>query len=108
MVIGQAPRQLDNNITVVGRVLQGMELLSALPRGTGSGGFYETAAERTPIRVIRLASEIPESVRIPVQVLRTDTAVFREAVEARRNRVDEFYKRPAGHIDLCNVPVTLR
>ena len=108
VVIGQAPRQLDNNITVVGRVLQGMELLSALPRGTGSGGFYETAAERTPIRVIRLASEIPESVRIPIQVLRTDTAVFREAVEARRNRVDEFYKRPAGHIDLCNVPVTLR
>jgi peptidylprolyl isomerase len=108
VVIGQAPRQLDNNITVVGRVLQGMELLSALPRGTGSGGFYETAAERTPIRVIRLASEIPESVRIPVQVLRTDTAVFREAVEARRNRVDEFYKRPAGHIDLCNVPVTVR
>jgi peptidylprolyl isomerase len=108
VVIGQEPRQLDNNITVVGRVLLGMELLSALPRGTGSGGFYETASERTPIRVIRLASEIPEAVPIPVQVLRTDTAVFREAVEARRNRTDEFYKRPAGHIDLCNVPVTLR
>jgi cyclophilin family peptidyl-prolyl cis-trans isomerase len=28
--------------------------------------------------------------------------------EARRNRVDDFYKRPAGHIDLCNIPVPVR
>ncbi len=24
------------------------------------------------------------------------------------NRVDDFYKRPAGHIDLCNIPVPVR
>ena len=29
-------------------------------------------------------------------------------VEARRNRRDEWYKRPAGHIDLCNVPIPVR
>src|SRR6202000_1894163 len=39
-VIGQAPRHLDRNITVVGRVVQGMELLSALPRGGETMGFY--------------------------------------------------------------------
>lgn len=108
VVIGQSPRQLDDNITVVGRVLQGMEILSAIPRGPGPAGFYEDASERTPIRVVRLASEVPEAVRIPLQVLRTDTEVFRNSLEARRNRVDEFYKRPAGHIDLCNIPVTVR
>jgi peptidylprolyl isomerase len=108
VVIGQAPRQLDRNITVVGRVLQGMELLSAIPRGPAPMGFYENAGERTPIRAIRLASEVPEDVRIPLQVLRTDTQTFRDLVESKRNRVDEFYKQPAGHIDLCNVSVPVR
>jgi peptidylprolyl isomerase len=108
VVIGQAPRQLDDNITVVGKVLMGMELLSALPRGPGAMGFHESAGGRTPIRAIRLASEVPEEVRPRIEVLRTDTATFRDATEARRNRVDEFYRRPAGHVDLCNLPVPVR
>jgi peptidylprolyl isomerase len=108
VVIGQAPRQLDDNITVVGRVLQGMELLSAIKRGSAPSGFYENPAERTPVRAIRLASEVPENVRAPLQVLRTDSQTFRDVVESKRNRVDDFYKRPAGHIDLCNVAVPTR
>jgi peptidylprolyl isomerase len=108
VVIGQSPRQLDRNITTVGRVLQGMELLSVLPRGTGPLGFYEDPARRTPIRAIRLASTVPAAERTDIQVLRTDTPLFAELVEARRNRRDDWYKRPAGHIDLCNVPVPVR
>ena len=34
-VIGHAPRQLDRNIAVVGRVIEGIEHLSTLPRGNG-------------------------------------------------------------------------
>ncbi|MDQ3206314.1 MAG: peptidylprolyl isomerase [Pseudomonadota bacterium] len=108
VVIGQSPRQLDRNITVVGRVIDGMERLSVLPRGTGPLGFYETPAERAPIRSIRLAIDVPENERSDLQVMRTDTATFDELVEARRNRRDEWYKVPAAHIDLCNVPVPVR
>jgi peptidylprolyl isomerase len=108
VVIGQAPRQLDDNITVVGRVLQGMELLSAIRRGPDPLGFYENPVERTPIRAVRLASEVPEDVRIAIQVLRTDTQTFRDLLESKRNRVDDFYKKPAGHIDLCNVSIPTR
>lgn len=108
VTIGQSPRQLDDNITVVGRVLAGMELLSTIRRGPPPAGFYEDPRERTPIRAIRLASEMPAADRTPLQVLRTDTRSFREATEARRNRVDGFYKRPAGNIDLCNVPIPTR
>jgi peptidylprolyl isomerase len=108
VVTGQSPRQLDRNITVVGRVVQGIELLSTLPRGTGALGFYEKAEQRTPIKSIRLASEVPEAERTSLELLRTDTATFTELVEARRNRRDEWYKRPAGHIDLCNVPLPVR
>lgn len=108
VVIGQSPRQLDRNITVVGRVIHGIELLSALPRGTGPLGFYEQPDQRVPIRAIRLASEVPEAERSRLELLRTDTPLFDELVEARRNRRDDWYKRPAGHIDLCNVPLPVR
>jgi peptidylprolyl isomerase len=108
VVIGQAPRHLDRNMTVVGRVLMGMELLSALPRGQGASGFYEDPSRRTPIRAVRLASEAPASALPKLEVLRTDSSTFREATEARRNRSDPFFTRPAGHIDLCNVPVPVR
>lgn len=108
VVIGQSPRQLDRNITVVGRVVYGIERLSVLPRGTGPLGFYEKAEQRVPIRSIRLGSELPAGERLPLQALRTDTALFAELVEARRNRRDAWYQTPAGHIDLCNVPLPVR
>ena len=108
VVTGQSPRQLDRNITLVGRVLKGMELLSTIKRGPDPMGFYENAAERTPITSIQLASELPADQRVPLQVLRTDSRTFADAVEARRNRVDGFYKRAAGHIDLCNIPLPVR
>jgi len=108
VTIGQSPRQLDDNITVVGRVLSGMELLSTIRRGPPPLGFYEEPRERTSIRSIRLASEIPAAQRTPLQVMRTNTRSFRDVTEARRNRVDGFYKRPAGHVDLCNAAIPTR
>ncbi len=108
VVDGQSPRQLDRNITVVGRVLKGMELLSVIPRGPEPMGFYEDPAQRTPITSIALASDVPEAQRTPLQVLRTDTPLFARLVEMRRNRDDGWYKVPAGHIDLCNVPIPVR
>ena len=108
VVIGQAPRALDHQLTMVGRVVQGMELLSATPRGSGPLGFYEKPEQRAPITAIRLASEVAPAERTPLQLLRTDSQAFIDATEARRNRVDDFYTEPAGHIDLCNVPLPVR
>ena len=108
VVTGQSPRQLDRNITVVGRVVQGMEFLSVLPRGTGPLGFYEKPEQRATIKRIRLAADVPAAERTPLEVLRTGTPLFDELVDARRNRRDDWYKVPAGHIDLCNVPLPVR
>src|SRR3546814_5509061 len=52
-----------------------------------------------------LAADVPEAERPKLQVLRTDTALFDAVVEPRRNRRDGWYKRPAGHIDLCNITI---
>lgn len=108
VVIGHAPRQLDRNIAVVGRVVQGMELLSALPRGSGPLGFYEKPEQRLPIASVRVAADVPAAQRTPLEILRTDTPTFNALVESRRNRRDDWYKVPAGRIDLCSVPIPVR
>lgn len=108
VVIGQAPRALDRQLTAVGRVIKGMELLSASPRGAEPMGMYDKPEQRITIKSIHLASELPESERTPLQLLRTNSQAFTEATEARRNRVDDFYKIPSGHIDLCNVALPVR
>jgi peptidylprolyl isomerase len=107
VAIGQSPRQLDDNLTVVGKVLLGMELLATIRRGPAPSGIYENPTERTPIRSVRLASEVPKEQRTRLIVLRTDTDTFRDATAARRHRIDDFYKRSSGHIDICNVPVAV-
>ena len=108
VVTGHAPRHLDRNITVVGRVMQGMEFLSSLPRGTGALGFYEKPEQMTAIKAIRMAADVPEAERSKLEVLRTDTATFKNVIEAQRNRGGDWYKFAAGHIELCNVPVPVR
>ena len=108
VVTGHAPRQLDRNITVVGRVMQGMELLSSLPRGTGALGFYEKSDQMTAIKAIRIAADVPEAERSKLEILRTDTATFKAVVEAQRNRGGDWYKVAAGYIELCNVPLPVR
>ena len=108
VVTGNAPRQLDRNITLVGRVVQGMDILSTMPRGRGAMGFYEKPDERTPITHVRLAADVPDAERAQLEVLKTDTQTFTDLVESRRNRQDEWYKVPAGRIDVCNVPLPVR
>jgi peptidylprolyl isomerase len=108
VVIGHSPRHLDRNITLVGRVLQGMEHLTTLPRGTGALGFYEQAAQRVPIRSIRLASELPADERIALEVLRTDTPLFERYVATRRNRRESWFIDPVGRVELCNIAIPTR
>jgi peptidylprolyl isomerase len=107
-VIGNAPRQLDLNVALVGRVLKGMELLSTLPRGSGDMGFYVASETPVPILSMRLAADLPQGERTPVEVLRTDSATFRAVLDQRRERHEAWFKHNPGAIDLCNVPLPVR
>ncbi|GFE76215.1 peptidylprolyl isomerase [Novosphingobium sp. TCA1] len=105
-VIGHAPRQLDRNVAIVGRVISGIENLSALPRGTGEIGFYKTPGERTAIRAIRMGNEVTG---LPAyEYLSTESRSFAAYVDKRANRQDTFYVHPAGGVDVCNAPVPIR
>lgn len=107
--IGQAPRRLDHQLAVVGRIVEGMQWLSALPRGTGPLGMYSDPAKMgMPILSVRLASDLPPAKRVHMEALRTDSKTFARVIEANRNRHDAFYKEPAGHISICNVPLPVR
>ena len=107
-VIGNAPRQLDLNVALVGRVLQGMELLSTVPRGSGEMGFYTPTEPPVPIASVRIAADLPESQRTPIEVLRTDSETFRSVLAQRRDRHEAWFKHDPGVIDLCNVPLPVR
>ncbi|MFQ3595852.1 MAG: peptidylprolyl isomerase [Sphingomonadaceae bacterium] len=102
-VIGHGPRHLDRNIALVGRVVLGMELLSSLPRGSGPLGFYESGAERIPVRSARFAESLPPGERPRLALLATNSDSFAAWVEARANRRDAFCVRPAGSADICNL-----
>ena len=107
-VIGQAPRQLDRVIAVVGRVISGIEAMSSLPRGTEALGFYKERSSDVPIASARLAADMPVAERPTYEVIDTGSATFAAYVRKRANRRDDFYIRPAGGVELCNVPVPVR
>jgi peptidylprolyl isomerase len=107
-IIGHAPRHMDRNLAVVGRVVDGIDKLSALPRGTEALGFYKDKAQYVPIKALRLASEIPQGERPDYQYMDTNSRSFADYLRIRGHRNDDFYRQPAAGVDLCNVQVPVR
>jgi peptidylprolyl isomerase len=109
-VIGHAPRHLDRNIALVGRVISGMEHLSSLPRGKGDLGFYaeDEFDKRTPILTVRVASDLPAAEQPEFEYLSTESDSFARYADARANHRDAFFIVPAGGADICNIPVPVR
>lgn len=104
VVIGHAPRHLDRNVTLIGRVIDGMEHLSSLERGTGELGFYEDEGDYVPIEALRFAAADDPA----WQALRTDTKAFQDLISSRRHRGEDWFVDPADAIGLCNVPLPVR
>ncbi|WP_294289103.1 peptidylprolyl isomerase [uncultured Sphingomonas sp.] len=101
--IGHAPRHLDRNIAIVGRVIEGIDALSTLPRGTGGGlGLYEDSSQYVGIVSARLASDLPAAERPRYQYRKTEGPRFGAWIKARENREPPFFTVPAGGADICN------
>jgi peptidylprolyl isomerase len=71
-------------------------------------GFYSKTETPLPIKSIKVAADVPPAERSDLEVIRTDTKTFHALIESRRNRPEEWFKVPAGRIDLCNVPIAVR
>lgn len=101
-IIGHAPRHLDRNLAVVGRIVSGMDLLADRPRGTEELGFYKDDTQRIKIVSAKMASDMDAATRPAFQILDSDTKTFDTWLNAKANRSGAFFVRPAGAVDICN------
>jgi len=110
IVIGQAPRYLDRNLTIFGRVVWGMDLVQRIKRGpTRENGIITQDMDRTWIKRMRLASSIAENERLKIFVADTNSDGFRNMLKERRNRSSVFFHhQPPRVLDVCQVPVPVR
>jgi cyclophilin family peptidyl-prolyl cis-trans isomerase len=106
-VIGPA-RQLDRNITVVGRVVAGMPLLASLPRGPAPMGFYDKPGMNVPIGSVKVAADVPEEQRSKFEVMRTESATYQAVLDAQRRRGGPWTKFSPDHVDLCAATIPVR
>ena len=110
IVIGQAPRYLDRNLTIFGRVVWGMDLVQQIKRGpTLKNGIIEGDLDRTRIKRMRLASSLEKNEQLDVWVADTNSKGFRKMLKERRNRSNKFFHhKPPKVLDICQVPVPAR
>jgi peptidylprolyl isomerase len=110
IVIGQAPRYLDRNLTVFGRVVWGMDVVQRIKRGsTLDNGVIEKDLDRTWIQRMRLASSLEQNELLDIWVADTNSAGFKKSLKERRNRKQKFFHyKPPKVLDICQVPVPAR
>jgi peptidylprolyl isomerase len=111
IVIGEAPRRLDRNLTAFGRVLDGLQYIQKLERGNPDVdlGVIHDEKARDPILRVRIAADLPAAQRPDYRVMRTESAAFAKVIDGRRHPSPEFYHRPPlANLDVClpMVPVT--
>ncbi len=109
-VIGQAPRYLDRNMNIFGRVVHGMDVVQKIRRGPAKeSGIIQDETASSRIRGIRLASDIPKSERLSAFVIDTNNKDFEKTLKNRRNRKQKFFhSKPPKVLDICQVPVAGR
>lgn len=106
-IIGHAPRHLDRNLAVVGRIVSGMDVLADRPRGSEALGFYKGDSERIKIVSAKMASDMGAATP-SWQVLDTTSPSFEAWVKARASRSGAFFVRPANALDICNAQTPIR
>lgn len=102
----QPQRYLDRNLSVAGRVVSGMEHLQALRRVSPPEKPEDDIGEA--IKSIRVAADVPQAERTPLEILRTDTDTFIAFAEARRNRPEAFFYFRPDHLDPCQLSIPTR
>jgi peptidylprolyl isomerase len=110
IVIGQAPRYLDRNLTVFGRVVWGMDVVQRIKRGPPlENGLIEEDLDRSWIKQMRLASSIDSDQRLDIYVADTNSDGFKKMLKDRRDRSQKFFHhKPPKILDICQVPIPAR
>ena len=111
VVIGQAPRRLDRNLTAFGRVIDGMQYLQKLRRGDPEveSGVIQDEDDQDEIIRMRVAADLPEHKRPHYQVMRTEGTAFAKRREERLHVTSPFYfRKPPAVLDVCILTAPVR
>ncbi len=102
----QPQRYLDRNLTVFGQVVEGMDVIQTLRRVSPPESESDDRGEA--IQSVRVAADMSDDERPELEILRTDTPLFAEYVESRRNRPEEFFYHRPDHVDICALVIPVR
>lgn len=98
VTIGQGPRYLDKNITVFGRVLEGMEHFNRLQRTPTDGVAFN------PITNVQVLADVKNDKSV-FKVMKTDSVSFKRLIDARKNRTEPWFVQSYNYVDVCAMPI---
>ena len=107
IVNGPAQRYLDRNVTVFGRVIDGMEYIQSLKRGSNLAGAVDLQGQNI-IRSIKVAADLPADKIQAIEVMDSNSKSFIRLLKSRKNRYGEWFIYQHNYMDACGVPIPVR
>ena len=104
IVIGQATRHLDRNMSTIGRVIYGMPAVQALNRANmnNASGVIENPTKRGKILWAKLAKDISQQNQIKIQIQEQNSAQVTQRLASARKLDNEFFHfKGNGNLDVC-------
>ena len=110
IMMGQAPRHLDKNMSAFGKVIWGQYAINRIRRGDiADGGVIGSAAARTVIKQARLGTDLAPDRQLQLEWLSTSSSEFSQSLAERRSRTHVFYQHKGnGNMDVCYPQVPVR
>ncbi len=110
IVLGQAPRYLDRNMNIFGRVIDGMDVVQRIRRGPANqNGIFQDETASSRIRHVKMATDVPQDELLSAYVMDTNSKAFEKLLDGRRNRKQKFFhNKPPKVLDVCQVPMAGR
>ena len=104
IVIGQATRHLDRNMSVIGRVIYGMPTVQALHRANmnNASGVIEDADQRSKIRWAKLVKDINPKNQLNIQIQQQDSEQVKQRLASAKKLDNAFFHfKGNGNLDVC-------
>lgn len=103
IVIGQAPRHLDRNMSVIGRVVHGMPIVQAMNRGElAEGGIVNPKSEQVQILSATIGSSLPKAQQKNIRIANTKSDTFIKRINNAKHNPGPFLVYPGnGNVDVC-------
>lgn len=110
-IVLDAQRYLDRNLTIFGRVIDGMQYVQKLKRGDRAvgNGVIQAPEQGDQILSMTVAADMDAAIRPSYQVQNMPTQAFEDAKTAKRVREEDFfYRKPPEVLDICGFEVPVR